>query len=169
MRWLGCLIGLAVLSSADPVRADCPSLDAILRRAESYAGLDTSPRWQARSRWAALVPVVVARGTTDLAWDESRPGGRVATDPVEHQQGFDLRLSWRLERLVFDPDQPRLAEAERRARRERIGLRQEVSTAYYRWLRARSSTAADAGLAAGEAMAQLDAYTGGWLAPRCRP
>jgi hypothetical protein len=84
---------------------------------------------------------------------------------VERQQAFDVRLTWRLERLVFSPDEPRLFESERRARRDRIALRQEVATAYYRWRRVAAQAGTDDGaLAAAEAFAQVDAFTGGWLA-----
>ncbi len=145
--------------------ADCPSLDAIQRRAEAFAGLDGAPTWRARSRWSAVVPVISARATTDTGWEEGGPASRATVGPVERQQAFDVRLTWRLERLVFSPDEPRLFESERRARRDRIALRQEVATAYYRWRRVAAQAGTDDGaLAAAEAFAQVDAFTGGWLA-----
>ena len=81
--------------------ADCPSLDVIQRRAEAFAGLDHAPRWGARARWSAVVPVISARATTDTSWEEGSAASRAAVGPVERQQAFDVRLTWRLERLVF--------------------------------------------------------------------
>jgi|JI10StandDraft_1071094.scaffolds.fasta_scaffold06046_9 hypothetical protein len=163
--WTRVWLVLVVVVVPSMAVADCPSLDAIQRRAEAFAGLDHAPRWGARARWSAVVPVISARATTDTSWEEGSAASRAAVGPVERQQAFDVRLTWRLERLVFNPDEPRLFESERRARRDRIALRQEVATAYYRWRRvAAQAGTADGALAAAEAFAQVDAFTGGWLA-----
>jgi hypothetical protein len=104
------LMGGVGVGPAD-ASADCPALVAIQRRAEAFAGLDGTPRWRARSRWAAVVPIISARATTDTGWEEGNAVSRSAIGPVEREQGIDVRLTWRLERLVFDPDEPRLYEA----------------------------------------------------------
>ncbi len=144
--------------------AECPSLAAIQRQAEAFAGLDGPPRWRARARWAAVVPVISAGATTDTGGEVGGAASRAAVGPVERQQSFDVRLTWRLERLVFSPDEPRLFESERRARRDRIALRQEVAAAYYRWRRVVELGTAAGDLAAAESLALVDAFTGGWLA-----
>lgn len=164
---VGLLTGQPGRRGVGVAAADCPALDVIQRRAEAFAGLDGTPRWRTRSRWAAVVPVISARATTDVGWEEASVS-RSAVGPIDREQGFDVRMTWRLERLVFDPDEPRLFDAERRARRDRIALRQEVAAAYFRWQRAAllEATSPDGALAVTEAFALLDAFTGGWLARR---
>lgn len=162
VAWMLLMVAVVVVVVPSLASADCPSLDAIQRRAEAFAGLDGAPRWRARSRWSAVVPVISARLTSDTGWEEGSAASRAAVGPIDRQQGIDVRLTWRLERLVFDPGEPRLYDAERRARRDRVALRQDVATAYFRWRKAIAASEPD-DLAAAEALAQLDAFTGGWL------
>ncbi|MBK9033970.1 MAG: hypothetical protein IPL61_22335 [Myxococcales bacterium] len=153
------LLGAAAASA----RAECPKLAAVQSAAERYAGLASTPGWRGRARWSAVVPTLIVRIHDDVAWDEATGASR--SGPVKRDQGFDVRMSWRLDRLVFDPDEPRLYAAEQRARLARITLRQQVASAYYRWRRAwpLRGNSADAALVADETLAAVDAFTGGWL------
>lgn len=171
-------VALAVaigLGAAPPARAAadrCPvaRLKAIQDAAAGNLGLIERPRWRARSRWANLLPVLMVRADSNMDWED---GGATRASPVavERDQGAEIRLTWRLDRLLYDPNEPRLFDAERGARRARVALDQEVTRAYFQWRRAVADAddPDDGGDAAGEqldeaeAFAQLDALTGGWL------
>lgn len=155
----GMYVGASLVVAVATAAAECPELPAIQREAERFAGLADPPAWRGRARWSALMPVVALRARDSTGWSEQSAGAA----EVDRDQALELRLSWRLDRLVFDPSEPRLAENERRARRARISLRREVAAAYFRWRRALADEGADA-FAVAEAQAQLDAFTGGWLA-----
>lgn len=164
--------GLAVPPPASAERCSTARLRAIQDAAARHLGVDEKPRWRGRSRWSAALPAVSVRAARRLGWEEVDTP-RTAPIPVDHDVGVEVRLSWRLERLVHDPDAPRLLEAERAARRARVALDQEVTQLYFRWRRAARAAAAaeageDAALDEAENFAQLDALTGGWLAAeRC--
>ncbi len=147
----------------------CPGvrLKAIQGAAVRNLGLDERPRWRARSRWAAVLPVVTVRADRGMGWEDG-----AAPTAVDHDQGAEVRLTWRLDRLIYDPAEPRLYDDERAARRARIALDQEVTQRYFQWRRAAADAedADDGGddrgerLDEAETFAQLDALTGGWLA-----
>lgn len=167
LGWVSLLVWMWLLGAAGAsARAECPDLAAVQGAAERYAGLASTPSWRGRSRWSAVVPTLILRIHDDVSWDEGSGASRAAVGPVERDQGFDVRMSWRLDRLVFDPDEPRLYAAEQRVRLARITLRQQVASAYYRWRRAwpLRGASADAALVADETLAAVDAFTGGWLA-----
>jgi hypothetical protein len=116
------------------------------------------------------MPIVTVRADRDLGWEE---GGSPSAAPVavDHDLHAEVRLSWRLDRLIYDPGEPRLFEAERAARRARVALDQEVTQLYFRWRRAAADAEdtedggddGDEQLDEAETFAQLDALTGGWL------
>jgi len=116
------------------------------------------------------MPLVTVRVDSGIGWEEARTS-RTAPIAVDHDQGVEVRLSWRLDRLIYNPDEPRLFEAERTARRARVALDQEVTQLYYRWRRAVRDARdpddggddADEQLDEAETFSQLDAVTGGWL------
>jgi|JI10StandDraft_1071094.scaffolds.fasta_scaffold15419_6 hypothetical protein len=159
-------IGLAV-ASPSVVRADCPSLPAIQRAAERAGGLSSPTDPRRRARLAALLPTVSVRGGQRLAWSEPW-NGRIV-DELDRAQSIEVRLTWRLERLAFRDDEPRIASEHLAQRRARTTLRQEVAAAYFRWRRAELQRGAgdDAELDADAAFAEVDALTLGWLREAC--
>ncbi len=179
---LGILVGLGLAGSAEPARAEAPRcappVVEVRREARRHADLDRTPRWRKRARLAALLPWVSVRGARALDWDDEVYAER----PLEvgNNLVLEARLSWRLDRVAYDPAEPRLADAERDLARARGALDAEVTTLYYRWRRAEAAAAEatdDEGAAlagkqldAEEAWSLLDARTGGWLARQaCRP
>ena len=157
----------AVATRAGAALAGCPSLPAIQRAAERAGGLTGPTDPSRRARLATLLPTVTVRGGQRLAWAEPW-NGRVQ-DEIDRSQTIEVRLTWRLERLVFRDDEPRIATEVLAQRRARIALRQEVAAAYFRWRRAEQGRGAgdDAELDADAAFAQLDALTVGWLREAC--
>ena len=157
---------------ADPCSVVLPELR---RRALEHAGLASSPALRRRARLAGLVPDVSVRASRGHAWDDPWTGPREADDAIKRRDTVDLRLTGRLDRLVFDPVEPAVVTGERSAARARIELEDEVTTRYFRWRRAELEASDLPGpreqLAADEAFAALDGLTGGWLAARvgCRP
>lgn len=162
-------VAIAVgLSAASPplARAEgCPPprLRELRAAAARTHGLDEQPRWRSRARWSAALPWVTVQLDRGLDWEE---GGPPRTQPVavDHDASAELRLTWRLDRLVYDRDEARLAAAERAARRARVQLDREVTQLYFKWRRA--SADHPGSLDEEETFAQLDALTGGWLAER---
>lgn len=171
-RAVAVAIGLGAVAPPSSTAEPCPPprLRSIQDAAARTLALDERPRWRARSRWSALLPIVTARVDRNLGWKE---GGAAQTVPIEvdHDQGAEVRMTWRLERLVYDRDEPSLLAAERSARRARVALDQEVTQLYFRWRRVVADAAdpdrgggdRDDRLNEAEAFAQLDAVTGGWL------
>lgn len=176
-------IGLG-LGAASPARGDpcVPRLADVQAAAGRHLGLDERPRWRGRARWSALVPHLSLRARAGIGWQD---GGETAALPVpievDHDRTAELRVAWRLDHIVYHPDEPRLLDAERRARRARATSDQEVTRLYFRWRRAATASAAARGdpddepalardhtraLDEAEALANLDALTGGWLARR---
>jgi hypothetical protein len=135
-------LGLSAPSSAHADScAVATRLRAIQEAAARHLGLDERPRWRGRSRWAALLPQVTVRADAGLGWAE---GGEtpVTSIEVDHDRGAGVRMTWRLDRLLYNPDEPRLLDAERRARRARVVSDQEVTRLYFRWRRAAAGTTA---------------------------
>lgn len=159
--------GLGAAFTASSARADCPSLPAIQRAAERAGGLSGPGDPRRRARLATLLPTVTVRGGQRLAWAEPW-NGRVQ-DEVDRSQSVEVRLTWRLDRLVFRDDEPRIVSELLAQRRARTTLRQEVAAAYFRWRRAERQRGAgdDAELDADAAFAELDALTVGWLREAC--
>ena len=166
-----------------PARAQPPGLDddgcgptlAELRAAAiAHAGLATTPALRRRARLAGLVPDVSVRVARGWSWDDPWTGARAADDAIARRDTVDVRLTWRLDRLIFDPIEPAVAVGDRNAARARIELEDEVVSRYFRWRRAELDAAEGDGvrerLTADEAFAALDGLTGGGLAmpTRCR-
>jgi hypothetical protein len=157
----------AAIAHAEPCQ---PSLREIQRAARRHAGLDEEVRWRKRARVAGLLPWVTVRSARGLRWDEDP----YVTGPEEVGNNvlYEARLSWRLDRLLYDSAEPRLAELERDVARARAAVDEEVTLLYFRWRRAELAAAsaedpAEERLDAEEAWSLLDARTGGRLASRC--
>jgi hypothetical protein len=161
--------------------ASAPALPAIVAAAQRAAGLahDPVPSWRTRSRWSALVPSLSARIGNSQSWRE-------VTDPtVSRAISYDVRASWRLDRLVYDPSAPRFTAFDIQRRRERRRIAASVTHEYFAWLSARAAQLGaatnpdrNAGTASGtaraliqaqRARAELDALTDGWFSMATRP
>lgn len=152
-------------AAADPCAVPLAELRA---QAIDHAGLAAAPNLRRRARLAGLVPVVIMRASRGQSWDDPWMGPRQADDAIARRDTVDLRLSWRLDRLIFDPLEPAVIAGERSAARARLELEDDVTARYFRWRRAELEVAELPGprerLAADEAFASLDGLTGGWLA-----
>ncbi|MEO9158355.1 MAG: hypothetical protein ABI591_22270 [Kofleriaceae bacterium] len=115
------------------------------------AGLadDPTPSWRYRTRFAGLVPQLSVRVGRNLTWKE-------VDDPtLGYTNMWDVRASWHLERLLFDPNEVRIAAIDVSRRRERRRVEMLVIHTYYQWLAAQSERP--------ELTADLDAMTDGWF------
>jgi len=139
-----------------------PSIGAVLSVAYATAGLDRDPGrgWIRRARLGGLVPWVTVRTSRDTSWQD-------AHTEIGHGATFEVRATWRLDRLVFDSHELQVASIESARRRERRRLAVRVIHAYFAWRRA-------AGVVGGpdddrvvarvaEDTAELDALTDGWF------
>jgi hypothetical protein len=121
------------------------------------AGLsdDPAPGWRTRARLAGLVPWISSRAGRDLTWRE-------VDDPtLGHTTMFDVRATWHLDRLLFDPNEIRIAAMDVSRRRERRRVAQLAIHTFYAWLGAARAPARR--WRADELRAELDAMTDGWF------
>ena len=146
-----------------PVTAIVPPIPIgeLVQAAYRAAGVahDPAPGWRVRSRLGGLVPWVSVRGGRDLTWRE-------VDDPtLGHAEVFDVRATWHLDRLVFDPNELRIAAIDVSRRRERRRVAAVAIRAYHDWLAldvaARRSMRW--ALRRDEVAAELDAMTDGWF------
>jgi hypothetical protein len=143
------------------VVAVAPPVREVVASAYRAAGLDGDPTtgWRRRSRWSALIPLVGARAGQNQAW-------RDVDDPtISHGVGFDVRATWHLDHLLFDPNEPRIATLDVARRRERRRVASLAIELYFDWVAARAAADGDirAELEAQEKAAELDALTSGWF------
>jgi hypothetical protein len=133
-----------------------------------------------RSRASALLPETRLRAMR--LWDDASHATTLATtddtsyyDALGANLVLELRLTWRLDRLLYAGDEPTLE----RVRLERQDARARVATraleALFAWQRAAVTAAGavegspekvEASLRAAEAEATLDVLTGGWFSSR---
>ncbi len=140
--------------------AGAPTVAAVIAAAYTAAGLDHDPgrSWLRRARGSGLVPWVTLRGARETTWDEP------ATD-VGHTMTYEIRATWRLDRLLYDGRELQIAGAEAARRRERRRIASRVIRSYFTWQRARAAAVRHPTWAshAEEAAAELDALTDGWF------
>jgi hypothetical protein len=143
-----------------------------------------------RARWSALLPEARLRA---VRFEDERLSADTGTDTARWRDsaganvGFEARVTWRLDRVLYADDEPalELMKLERHDARSRVASR--ALEALFHWQRAwidlRSMGAAqrgtreeiDAALRVLEAEAALDVLTGGWFssspdgAGRARP
>jgi hypothetical protein len=133
-----------------------------------------------RSRASALLPETRLRAMR--LWDDASHATTLATtdntsyyDAIGANLVLELRLTWRLDRLLYAGDEPTLERVrlERQDARARVAAR--TLEALFAWERALvAETGAAAGspekaesqLRAAEAEATLDVLTGGWFSSR---
>jgi hypothetical protein len=140
---------------------DDSRLDALVARARASAMLPET-RMRAMRLWTDA-----ANSTTLASTDTANFYDAVGANFV-----LELRLTWRLDRLVFAGDEPTLE----RVRLERVDARSRLATrtleALFAWQRAKveearaaedSTEKIQAEVHAAEAQATLDVLTGGWF------
>src|SRR5205814_2253056 len=135
------------------IASTAPPLTALIARAQQVAGLagsdDPTRSWRTRSRWSSLIPWISVRSGTSQSWrDVIDPGlaAASASSPTSLNHGltYDVRLSWHLEHLLYDPNEPRFTSFELALRRNRRKLAIVASRAYFAWLRASVAVERDA-------------------------
>jgi len=137
----------------------CPTvlplaLAEVAAAAVRAAGLDhdPTPGWSSRARLAGLVPMFSARYGRNLTWKD-------VDDPtLGYTNMYDLRATWRLDRLLFDPNEIRIAALDVSRRREKRRVEMLALHAYLAWLRLPRTSPRAILLAA-----DLDALTDGWF------
>jgi len=143
----------------------CPAMPIavgeVARAAVRAAGLvdDPAPGWRYRARLAGLVPIVSARFGHNLSWKE-------VDDPtLANTNMFDVRATWQLERVMFDPNELRIEGMDVSRRREKRKVEELAIHGYYAWLGAQQFATRSARwqMRADELAADLDALTEGWF------
>ncbi|MDQ3364193.1 MAG: hypothetical protein M3680_02025 [Myxococcota bacterium] len=139
---------------------EVPAIGEVLAAAYAAGGLDHDPTrgWARRSRIAGLVPWVTVRGGWDTSWKEDRPD-------VGRSRTFEVRATWRLDRLLFDGRELQVTNVDAARRRERRRLGSRVIRAYFAWRRVAAAAVENPRWAgrAEEAAAELDVLTDGWF------
>ena len=138
-----------------------PPIASVVAAAYRAAGVAHDPTrgWRRRSRLSALIPYVSTRAGQNQAW-------RDVSDPtISHGVGMDVRASWRLDRLLYDPNEPRIEMLDVTRRRERRRVAAVAIHVYFDWVAARAAADRDvrAVLDVAEKTAELDALTAGWF------
>lgn len=162
-----------------------PPIDRVLDAAYRAAGLgdDPTPGWRTRSRLSWIVPVISVRAGQNQSWRE------VSDPTISRGIGLDMRMSWHFERLLFDPNETRIAMLDVSRRREKRRIAEHTIEVFFAWIGARAAadhaaasraaveragasadrTAAQvdrevrAILEAAAKAAELDALTAGWF------
>lgn len=152
-------LGAAMRAPVERVAA--PPIAAVLTAAYAAAGLDRTlgPGFVRRARLGGLVPWISVRTGTDARWREADPD-------VGRGTMVEVRATWRLDRLVFDPRELQVAAMDVTRRRERRRLADQVIRTYFAWRRALSASSPASPRAASgaeQAAAELDALTDGWF------
>jgi hypothetical protein len=152
--------GSAQTPPFDDILPGAPPIREVISAAYTASGLDHDPSrsWIRRARIAGLVPWVTVRAGQDTSWQDRDPN-------LSHQTTFEVRATWRLDRLLFDSRELEVASIEASRRRERRRLANRVIRSYFIWLRAKAAAARHVRWAshADEAQAELDALTDGWF------
>jgi len=147
------------VAQLDATPCDCPrrlpfTIDEVTAAAVRAAGLDQDPTggWNKRARLAGLVPMFSARVGRNLTWKE-------VDDPtLGYTNMYDVRGTWHLERLLFDPNEIRIAAIDVSRRREKRRVEMLAAHTYLAWAKVpRASERAEL------LAADLDALTDGWF------
>jgi len=164
--------GLARQCVAAALRAaglgvDDARLDALVERARASAWLPET-RMRAMRLWSD------ADHTTTLATTDTAS----FYDAVGANLVLELRLTWRLDRLVYAGDEPTMERVRLERQDARGRLAQRTLEVLFAWERARVEEAAalagsrdelEARLHVAETEAALDVLTGGWFGAREAP
>ncbi len=152
--------GSAKLAPFEDEVPGAPPIREVVAAAYAASGLDRDPArgWTHRARVAGLIPWVTLRAAQDTTWQDHDPD-------IGHQTTYEVRATWRLDRLLFDGRELEVASIEASRRRERRRLASRVIRTYFTWLRARAAAVHHVRWAshADESAAELDALTDGWF------
>lgn len=184
--WIGALA--AVLCAAAPARGedDDASLRALARiekdepavreavaAAVRHAGLAGRPEagMKRRARLAAALPTLSLKAGRDTAWSET-DGTALVVGDVEQDVVLEARATWRLDRLMFDDTELRVASLSQQRAKARAAVAAQTTALYYKRRAAQVEAlwhppdtieeAVRREIALEELTAQLDALTGGW-------
>lgn len=139
---------------------NAPAVADVIAAAYRAAGLDRdlSRPLARRARVAGLVPWLTVRVGRDTNWATDDPA-------IDRRMAFEVRGTWRLDRLVFDARELQVTTIEAARRRERRILASRVIRAYFSWRRAVARTGARVATRSQslQAAAELDALTDGWF------
>ncbi|MBA3391958.1 MAG: hypothetical protein H0T89_04900 [Deltaproteobacteria bacterium] len=137
-----------------------PPIGEVLAAAYAAAGFDRdpTPSWGRRARVAGLVPWLTVRTGWDASWKDDDP-------EVDRGRTFEVRATWRLDRLLFDGREMQIASVSIARRRERGRLASRVIRTYFQWRRTATAALRTSRWQsrADEAAAELDALTDGWF------
>lgn len=174
------LLATARVASADEpeaalarIEAREPSAKEAVAAALRYAGLSSHPErdLRRRARLAAALPALSVKASRATDWAETEDSGRVVGE-VDQGVVLEVRATWRLDRLLFDGAELRVAALGQQRARARATLAAQANALYYK----RRGAQLDAllhgddpveeqlrrELEIEELTAQLDALTGGW-------
>lgn len=133
-----------------------PPIGEVLAAAYAAAGLERGVErgLARRARLAGLVPWVSVRTGRSTSWRDDDPS-------VGRSSVIDVRATWRLDRLVFEPRELQAVALAATRQRERRRLARLVIEVYFRWARAeaRARRQPRAAGRAAAAVAELDALT----------
>lgn len=131
-----------------------------------------------RARWSALLPETRLRA---LRWDDERLSADLSSttdrlyDSAGAKLGFEARLTWRLDRLLYSDDEPTFERIRLERQDARARVASHVLDALFRWQRARLELRTPEEKEKGaiddpvslvrvaEAEAMLDVLTAGWF------
>jgi hypothetical protein len=122
-----------------------------------------------------VIPWLSIRAGNSESWrdvlDPTLAAASIASPTLNHAVSFDVRLAWHLDRLFYDPNEPRFTVFELARRRDRRKVAALASRAYYVWLRASVAVEHDGrwALRLAEAAGELDALTDGWFSEQLAP
>lgn len=117
---------------------------------------DPAPSWRLRSRLTGLVPMIGVHDGRDVIWKD------VSNPTLSNVSVLAVTATWHLDRLVFDPNEMRIAAIEVSRRRQRRRVATIATRTYFQWLRLRA-VGARTELRTEELAAELDALTDGWF------
>jgi hypothetical protein len=148
------------IPDVDVALPEAPPIAAVIAAGYAAAGLDRDPshNWNTRARLAGLVPQVTVADGIDSSWHDIDPN-------IGRRQIFEVRATWRFDRLLFDTNELHVATIEASRRREKRRIASVVIRAYFTWRRAAAAATREPKWTspAAEAAAQLDALTDGWF------
>jgi hypothetical protein len=139
---------------------NAPTVAETIAAAYRAAGLDRdlTRSLVRRARVAGVVPWLTVRVGRDANWQTDDPA-------IDRRMAFEVRATWRLDRLVFDGRELQVASIEAARRRERRVLASRVIRAYFSWRRATARAGGHVATRSQslQAAAELDALTDGWF------